>query len=43
MRYLYANRLKIPERTTIEWFAGGHQVNAKETFAFLKKNLDYPK
>ena len=43
VRYLYANKLKIPERTTIEWFAGGHQVNAKETFAFLKKNLDYPK
>ena len=43
VRYLYANKLKIPERTTIEWFAGGHQVKAKETFAFLKKNLDYPK
>ncbi len=43
VRYLYANRLKIPDRTTIEWFVGGHQINAKETFAFLKKNLDYPK
>jgi dienelactone hydrolase len=43
VRYLYANRLKIPERTTIEWFVGGHQINAKETFAFLKKHLDYPK
>jgi hypothetical protein len=43
VRYLYANRLKLPERTTIEYFAGGHQINAKETFAFLKKNLDYPK
>ena len=31
------------ERTTIEWFVGGHQINAKETFAFLKKHLDYPK
>lgn len=43
VRYLYANRLKLPERTTIEWFVGGHQVNAKETFAFLKKHLDFPK
>ncbi len=43
VRYLYANRLKIPERTTIEFFQGGHQVNAKETFDFLKKKLDYPK
>ena len=31
------------DRTTIEWFVGGHQINAKETFAFLKKNLDFPK
>lgn len=43
VRYLYANRLKIPERTAIEFFPGGHQVNAKETFAFLKKHLDHPK
>lgn len=41
VRYLYANRLKIPGRTTIEFFPGGHQINAKETFAFLKRNL-YP-
>jgi dienelactone hydrolase len=43
VRYLYANRLKVPERTTIEWFVGGHQINAKGTFEFLKKKLDYPK
>jgi len=43
VRYLYANRLKIPDRTTIEFFPGGHQINAKETFAFLKKHLGYPK
>jgi dienelactone hydrolase len=43
VRYLYANRLKLPERTTIEWFVGGHQVNAKETFAFLKTHLACPK
>lgn len=43
VRYLYANRLKVPERTAIEFFPGGHQINAKDTFAFLKKHLDYPK
>jgi dienelactone hydrolase len=43
VRYLYANRLKLADRTAIEWFVGGHQINAKETFEFLKKKLDYPK
>jgi cephalosporin-C deacetylase-like acetyl esterase len=43
VRYLYANRLKIPDRTTIEWFVGVHEIHAKGTFEFLKKNLDYPK
>ncbi|QJW94315.1 alpha/beta hydrolase family protein [Frigoriglobus tundricola] len=43
VRYLYANRLKIPDRTAIEYFPGGHQINAKGTFAFLKQNLDFPK
>jgi hypothetical protein len=43
VRYLYANRLKVPDRTAIEFFVGGHQINAKETFAFLKRQLDFPK
>jgi dienelactone hydrolase len=43
VRYLYANRLKIPERTTIEWFVGFHEIRAKGTFEFLKQKLDYPK
>ena len=43
VRYLYANRLKIPDRTTIEYFPGGHQIYAKGTFAFLKEKLDFPK
>ncbi|HEY1191199.1 MAG TPA: dienelactone hydrolase family protein, partial [Gemmata sp.] len=42
VRYLYANRLKLPERTTIEFFPGGHQINAEGTFAFLKKHLGHP-
>ncbi|MBA4065496.1 MAG: hypothetical protein C0501_17630 [Isosphaera sp.] len=43
VRYLYANRLKLPARTAIEFFPGGHQVNAKGTFAFLKQHLGFPK
>jgi dienelactone hydrolase len=43
IRYLYANRLKIPERTEIEFFAGVHEIHAKGTFEFLKKHLGGPK
>ena len=42
VRYLYANKLKIPERTAIEFFAGGHEINGKGTFAFLQKHLNWP-
>ncbi|MCE9564243.1 MAG: dienelactone hydrolase family protein [Planctomycetes bacterium] len=43
IRYLYQNRLKIPDRTTIEFFAGVHEIHAKGTFEFLKTHLAYPK
>jgi dienelactone hydrolase len=43
VRYLYANKLKIPDRTAIEFFPGGHQINGKGTFEFLQKHLQYPK
>jgi dienelactone hydrolase len=42
IRYLYANRLKIPDRTAIEFSPGGHEIFAKGTFAFLKNHLNYP-
>lgn len=42
IRYLYANRLKIPDRTEIEFSAGGHEIFAKGTFAFLKQHLYFP-
>ncbi len=42
VRYLYANRLKLPDRTAIEFFPGGHQINAKGTFAFLTTHLGFP-
>ncbi len=42
VRYLYANRLKIPERTTIEFFPGGHVIHGRGTFDFLQRHLDWP-
>ena len=41
VRYLYANRLKIADRTEIEFFPGGHMNNCKGTFAFLAKHLKW--
>jgi cephalosporin-C deacetylase-like acetyl esterase len=42
VRHLYAFKLKVPERTTIEWFDGPHTINGKGTFEFLHKHLDWP-
>ena len=42
VRRLYS-RLKIPERTEIEFFAGGHEIHGQGTFRFLQKHLKWPK
>jgi hypothetical protein len=42
VRRLYS-RLKIPERTEIEFFAGGHVIHGVGTYAFLKQHLGWPK
>jgi dienelactone hydrolase len=42
VRYHYA-KLKIPDRTAIEWFPGGHEIHGKGTFAFLKQHLGWPR
>lgn len=39
VRYLYANRLKIPKRTTIEFSVGGHRNYCKGSFEFLDQHL----
>ena len=39
---LYAARLKIPERSRIEWFVGPHTVNGKGTYQFLHEKLNWP-
>jgi dienelactone hydrolase len=41
IRRLYT-RLKIPDRTEIEWFLGPHTINGQGTFRFLDKWLDWP-
>lgn len=41
VRRLYAT-LGIPERTTIEFFNGGHVINGVGTFAFLHHHLHWP-
>jgi dienelactone hydrolase len=38
VRYLYANRLKLPERTAIDYQVGGHQIFLKGTMEFLEKH-----
>jgi dienelactone hydrolase len=42
VRRLYS-RLKIPERTEIEYFPGPHEIHGVGTFAFLQKELAWPK
>ena len=42
VRHLYAGRLKIPERTEIEWFDGPHKIHGKGTFDFLHRHLKWP-
>jgi len=42
VRRLYAARLKIPDRTEIEWFVGPHTINSKGAYTFLHKHLNWP-
>ena len=42
IREVYA-RLKIPHKTEIEFFPGGHEIYGVGTFEFLKKHLNYPR
>jgi len=42
VRRLYT-KLKIPDRTAIEFFDGGHEIHGKGTFEFLDRHLKGPK
>ncbi len=41
VRWLYA-QLGLPERTAIEFYNGGHEINGKGTFEFLHRHLSWP-
>lgn len=41
VRRLYS-RLRLQDRTAIEFFSGGHEINGQGTFAFLHKHLNWP-
>jgi dienelactone hydrolase len=43
IRNLYEARLKIPDRTEIEWFVGPHTIHGQGTFDFLHRHLHWPK
>lgn len=42
VRHLYAAKLGLGDRTEIEWFVGPHTINGKGTYAFLRKQLNWP-
>ena len=42
VRFLYAARLNLPDRTEIEWFVGPHTINGSGTFEFLARHLNWP-
>ena len=41
VRFLYAAKLGIGDRTEIEFFVGPHTINGKGTYAFLRKHLNW--
>lgn len=42
VQHLYAAKLKIGERTEIEWFVGPHTINGVGTYQFLHRHLSWP-
>lgn len=36
------SKLKIPEKTEIEFFDGGHEIHAQGTFEFLRRQFGWP-
>jgi hypothetical protein len=42
VRRFYA-KMGIADRTTIEFFSGGHEIHLQGTLAFLRKHLKFEK
>ncbi|NLT71604.1 MAG: hypothetical protein GXX91_13050 [Verrucomicrobiaceae bacterium] len=36
------SKLKIPQKTEIEFFDGGHEIHATKTFDFIRRQFDWP-
>jgi dienelactone hydrolase len=43
VRFLYEARLKLADRSRIEWFVGPHTIHGVGTFDFLHQHLNWPK
>lgn len=43
VRNFYVTRMKLPGHATIEFFNGGHTINGKEAFEFLRRHLHWPR
>jgi len=41
-RWFYDTRMQMPERTTIEFFDGPHEIHGQGTFQFLREQLRRP-
>jgi dienelactone hydrolase len=42
VRWFYDTRMHLPQRTTIEFFDGPHEIHGEGTFAFLHQYLRWP-
>jgi dienelactone hydrolase len=42
VRWFYDTRMHLPERTTIEFFDGPHEIHGQGTFQFLREQLRRP-
>ena len=42
VRWFYDTRMRLPDRTAIEFFNGPHEINGKGTFEFLHQHLRWP-
>ena len=42
VRYHYAKRLGVGDRTKIEYFVGGHEIHGEGTFDFIREHSGWP-
>jgi dienelactone hydrolase len=42
VRWFYDTQMRMPERTTIEFFNGPHEIHGQGTFQFLHQHLRWP-